>query len=58
METVAPNSKFVGHFTEIIQQIKIKGPLKTYLVCFFGKQNIENCYENIDPNIDPYLLCH
>ena len=24
---VAPNSKFVGHSTEIIQQSKIKGPL-------------------------------
>ena len=28
MEKVAPNSKFVGHSTEIIQQSKIKGPLK------------------------------
>ena len=27
MEKVAPNSKFVGHSTEIIQQSKIKGPL-------------------------------
>ena len=27
MEKVAPNSKFVGHSTEIIRQIKIKGPL-------------------------------
>ena len=27
MEKVAPNLKFVGHFTEIIQQSKIKGPL-------------------------------
>ena len=27
MEKVAPNSKFVGHSTEIIQQTKIKGPL-------------------------------
>ena len=27
MENVAPNSKFVGHSTEIILQSKIKGPL-------------------------------
>ena len=27
MEKVVPNSKFVGHSTEIIQQSKIKGPL-------------------------------
>ena len=27
MEKVVPNSKFVGYSTEIIQQIKIKGPL-------------------------------
>ena len=27
MEKVAPNSKFVGHFTEIILQRKTKGPL-------------------------------
>ena len=27
MEKVAPNSKFVGHSTEIIQQSKIEGPL-------------------------------
>ena len=27
MEKVAPNSKFVGHSTRIIQQSKIRGPL-------------------------------
>ena len=27
MEKVVPNSKFVGHSTEIIWQSKIKGPL-------------------------------
>ena len=27
MEIVAPNSKLVGHSTEIIGEIKIKGPL-------------------------------
>lgn len=27
MEKEAPNSKLVGHSTEIIQQSKIKGPL-------------------------------
>ena len=27
MEKLAPNSKFVGHSTEIIRQSKIKGPL-------------------------------
>ena len=27
MEKVVPNSKFVGHSTEIIRQRKIKGPL-------------------------------
>jgi len=31
MEKVAPNSKFVGHSTEIIRQSKIKGPLKQHL---------------------------
>ena len=31
MEKVAPNSKFVGHSTEIIRQSKIKEPL-TYMV--------------------------
>ena len=29
MEKVAPNSKFVGHSTEIIWQSKIKGPLNS-----------------------------
>ena len=29
MEKVVPNSKFVGHSTEIIRQSKIKGPLMT-----------------------------
>ena len=29
MEKVGPNSKFVGHSTEIILQSKIKGPLRT-----------------------------
>ena len=28
MEKVAPNSRFVGHSTEIIRQSKIKGPLR------------------------------
>ena len=27
---VVPNSKFVGHSTEIIRQSKIKGPLQTW----------------------------
>ena len=31
MEKEAPNSKFVGHSTEIIQQSKIEGPLTDYL---------------------------
>ena len=36
MEKVAPNSKFVGHSTEIIRQSKIKGPLlrTRYVVIF------------------------
>ena len=28
MENVAPNSKFIGHSTEIILQSKIRAPLK------------------------------
>ena len=31
MEKVAPNSKFVGHSTEIIWQSKIKVPLQLFL---------------------------
>ena len=31
MEKVAPNSKFVGHSTEIIRQSKIKGTLPEVL---------------------------
>ena len=32
MEKVAPNSKFVGHSTEIIWQSKIKGPLRSVMI--------------------------
>ena len=32
MENLAPNSKFVGHFTEIIWQSKIKGLLHSVFV--------------------------
>ena len=32
MENVAPNSKFVGHSTEIIWLNKIKGPLQAPMV--------------------------
>ena len=32
MEKVAPNSKFIGHFTEIIWQSKIKAPLPALLI--------------------------
>ena len=30
MEKVVPNSKFIGHSTEIIRQSKIKGPLRDH----------------------------
>ena len=32
MEKVVPNSKFVGHSTEIIWQSKIKGPLQIVVI--------------------------
>ena len=32
MEKVAQNSKFVGHSNEIIQQSKIRGPLKENII--------------------------
>ena len=37
MEKVGPNSKFVGHFTEIIQQSKIKGPLQRAKYCDYAR---------------------
>ena len=37
MEKVAPNSKFVGHSTEVIWQCKIRAPLKQINVVPPGK---------------------
>ena len=43
MEKVAPNSKFVGHSTEIIRQSKIKGPLKKKMVLDLHIKNNAIC---------------
>ena len=44
MEKVAPNSKFVGHSTEIIRQSKIKGPLAVLIpVVVLQNVNIKSC---------------
>ena len=43
MEKVAPNSKFVGHSTEIIQQSKIKGPLKMLQARYSNDWDIRPC---------------
>ena len=49
MEKVAPDSKFVGHSIEIIQQSKIKGPLiMVIMVTIFSIGPIRNdCMLNV-----------
>ena len=40
MEKVVPNSKFVGHSTEIIRQSKIKGTLTLLMTNFLGYKTL------------------
>ena len=58
MEKAVPNSKFVGHSTEIFQQSKIKGPLtdSSYyeIFCF----SILFLKRNHSYKIEIFLLCH
>ena len=44
MEKVAPNLKSLGHSTEIIQQSKIKGPLRVGVIYLKFKNAIDNMY--------------
>ena len=42
MQKLAPNSEFVGHSTEIIQQSKFKGPLTSAANLIQSSQNVLN----------------
>ena len=54
MEKVAPNSKFVGHFTEIIWQSKIRALLK---VVWWMKNSKQMSFEYIaPPGINKYRM--
>jgi len=54
MEKLAPNSKFVRHFTEIIQKSKIKGPLLTAI--FQGLPFVRPQIARL-PFARPYYIC-
>ena len=52
MEKVAPNSKFVGHSTDIIRQSKIRAPLPN-VIRQCGLPQFWNALKNLTPDEEP-----